>query len=94
MVTCYGRTVGRGWVQEWYETASRDAGRRTRELRKLGFEARSSAMGSQVTSVGHVKMTLVDVRFDTAGEPPPEPAKLVRVWSLHPGSEGSLGDSF
>lgn len=37
-ITCYGRVVGRNFTQEWYETASRHAGRRARQLRKLGHQ--------------------------------------------------------
>lgn len=59
---CYGQTRGAGWVQEWYETASHDAGKRARECRKAGLVARSSAMGMQVTGVGRVRMSLVDIR--------------------------------
>jgi len=56
-MTCHLR-VGR---QEWYETASRDAGRRARQLRELGFSVSVCGMGSQVTSVGRVNMTLLTV---------------------------------
>jgi hypothetical protein len=59
---CYGRVHGPNWCQEWYETASRDAARRGRELRAAGYIANVSAMGTQVTNVGYVKMTLVDIR--------------------------------
>ena len=61
---CYGRTVTHTWAQEWYETASRHAAIRTRTLRRLGWRAVSQAMGSQVTPVGRVRMTLV------SAEPP------------------------
>jgi len=50
------------WCQESYETASRDAGKRARQLRKLGYEARTSAMGCQVTPWGSLKLSLVDIR--------------------------------
>ena len=73
---CYGQANQGLWCQEWYETASRDAGKRTRQLRKEGFQAFSSSMGNQVTSVGSVKMTLVDIRpgshMDTTNLPEEE----------------------
>lgn len=60
-ITCYGQTIGNGWAQEVYETASRDAGTRTRELRKAGYRTVTSAMGEQVTGVGRVKLTMVTI---------------------------------
>jgi hypothetical protein len=66
--------VGTGtWTQETYESASRDAGRRTRQLRKLGFTARSSAMGEQITDMGRIKLTMVNIDH-TGGKIPPWPA--------------------
>ena len=58
---CYGITRDRTWQQEWYETQSRDASRRARSLRKAGYRVNVEAMGSQVTQVGHVKMTLLTI---------------------------------
>lgn len=76
--TCYGR-VGTGtWTQETYETVSRDARRRAQQLRKLGFKVCCSALGMQVTPVGLVKMTMVDVRHPD-GNPPPWPTKYERL---------------
>jgi len=71
-IRCYGRTGTGTWTQEWYETSSRDATRRTRELRQLGFIATAHAMGMQVTNVGRVAMTLVDIRH-ADGRIPPHP---------------------
>jgi len=65
---CYSR-VGN---QEWYETASRDAGRRARELRALGYRVLVEAMGDQITRVGHVRMTLLTVLNDDGNIPAPE----------------------
>lgn len=59
---CYGQVNSGRWCQEWYETASKHAGIRARELRKLGYRVTTSSMGTQVTSVGLVKMSLVDIR--------------------------------
>ena len=61
-ITCYGQTNGFDWSQEWYESASRDAGRRARQLRKAGYRAVVCDAGMQVTPVGLVKMTMVDIR--------------------------------
>lgn len=76
MITCYQRVGGNGWTQEMYETASRDAGKRARELRKAGYRVTVSGLGSQVTNVGRVNMTMVDIRGETT---PPMPERLVRL---------------
>lgn len=69
-VKCYSRVSGRGFTQEWYETASRHAGRRARQLRKLGYSVSVEAMGPQLTDVGYVKMSLLSIRGDSAHEAP------------------------
>lgn len=77
---CYGQVRGRDWVQEWYETASRHAGARARQLRKLGYRVSVSGMGQQVTPVGTVNMTLVDYRGgDLAEGNELPPVKIVRM---------------
>jgi hypothetical protein len=73
---CYGQTFFHGHVQEFYETASKHAGIRARNLRKAGFNVRTAALGYQVTSVGTVKMTILNA----AGEMDNLPA--VRVERL------------
>ena len=76
-ITCYQRVSGYHWTQEWYESASGDARRRAAELRKMKlWTVTVSSMGSQVTSVGRVNMTLVDIR-GSADVPMPE--TLVRI---------------
>lgn len=56
-------TVGNGlWCQETYETARRDAGIRAKQLRKAGYSVTVSPMGSQVTPLGMLKLTMVDIR--------------------------------
>lgn len=84
---CYGQVNQGLWCQEWYESSSRDAGRRTRQLRKLGYDAVSSAMGEQVTDVGRVKMTLVDIRpgarRDTLDLPKDNWELVTRVRNAH-----------
>lgn len=61
-VICYGQTNAGSWCQEWYESASRHAAVRARELRRAGYRVLVSSMGTQVTPVGYVKMTMVDIR--------------------------------
>ena len=61
-VIAYGQVHGRGWTQEHYESSTGDAAVRARHLRKVGFDARTSSLGEQVTPVGRVKMSMVDVR--------------------------------
>lgn len=77
---CYGRTNAGSWAQEVYETASRDAGRRARELRRLGYGVSVGALGPQVTPVGTVRLTVVTIRpgvnETTFGLPQVETVKL------------------
>ena len=60
-IICYGQVNQGKWCQETYETASKDARQRANELRKLGYKVSTGPMGSQVTSVGVVKLTMVDI---------------------------------
>jgi len=80
-VTCYGRVIGRDWCQEWYETASRDAAVRARQLRERGYSVVVSPMGHQVTGAGSVRMTLVSVMQATreAVEAMPRPDHEARL---------------
>ena len=61
-MTCYGQTNSGNWCQEMYETSTRDAGRRARQLRRAGYHVTVAPLGPQVTSMGWIKMTMVDVR--------------------------------
>ncbi len=61
-VTCYGQVNAGRWCQEHYETASRDAAIRAKELREAGYAVTVCSLGTQVTNVGYVKMTMVDIR--------------------------------
>jgi hypothetical protein len=61
---CYGQTLFHGHVQEFYESASRHAGMRAKQLRAAGFRVATCSMGYQVTNVGSVKMTLLDAFGD------------------------------
>jgi len=76
---CYGLTRTRNSQQEWYETASRHAGKRARLLRKLGFKVTVSAMGDQVTNVGRVRMTILTVHQLGYDDEVPAPERLERV---------------
>ena len=81
---CYSQVNAGHWCQEHYDSASRDAGRRVRQLRKAGWAARSVPLGVQVTPVGRVRMTMVDIRptqerEDTFGLP-------TEQWALSHGS--------
>lgn len=64
-ITNYGGARTIKWAQEIYETSSRDAGVRAKQLRKLGYKVIVSSLGMQVTSVGYIKMTMVDIRPGT-----------------------------
>ncbi len=63
-VTCYGQTIGHNWVQEWYETWSRHARKRAKQLRDSGFYVAVSPGSMQVTDVGRVKMSLLSAYGD------------------------------
>lgn len=72
-MTCYGRVNDGRWAQESYETASRDAGRRAKQLRAAGYGVVVGSLGPQVTGVGVVRMTMVTImpgtHEDTFGLP-------------------------
>lgn len=71
---CYIQINTGRWCQESYETTSRHAAKRAKTLRAAGYRVAVQALGPQVTNVGTVKMTLVDVQpgtnADTFGLPP------------------------
>src|SRR5713226_7846704 len=58
---CFVQTIGPGWTQESYETASRHAVERSKQLRLLVFTVTVSALGLQVTGVGLLKMSMVTI---------------------------------
>lgn len=76
--TCYGIVRSPNTQQEWYESASRAAGRRARALRSAGFHVTTSPMGEQVTGVGRVRMTLVNVDVRGFSGEVPAPARIER----------------
>jgi len=59
---CLGQTNNGDWCQESYETASRFAARRARQLRKLGYDVASESLGPQITHWGLVRVTLLTIR--------------------------------
>ncbi len=73
IMKCYGQVNEGRWCQEYYETASKDAGRRARQLRKAGYDVVTSSGQNVVTPVGWVRMSMVDIRpgqhEDTFGLP-------------------------
>lgn len=62
MTTCMQSVTGRNWTQESYETSTGDARRRATELRAAGYAVTVSSLGSQVTPLGLIRTTLVDIR--------------------------------
>jgi hypothetical protein len=69
--------AGRNWIQESYETSTGDARKRASQLRKLGYRVTVFSLGSQVTRLGMIKTTMVDIRpgvdhVDTTEIPPVE----------------------
>jgi len=83
-VTCYRQVIGRDthgcrWLQEAYETASRDAGRRARELRKAGFTVFVEGMGPQRTNDGMVNMSLLTVYQYDADRLEVPPVRTMRL---------------
>ena len=66
-------------MQEAYETSSRHAGRRARELRKAGFTVFVEGMGPQVTCDGLINMTLLSVYQYNPDRLKVPPVKIVRL---------------
>jgi hypothetical protein len=59
---------GRGWIQESYETAAHETRTRASTLRKQGYRVISQSLGPQVTPVGSVRITMLDIRPGTSGD--------------------------
>jgi len=57
------------WCQESWESTSKQAGIRAKELRRQGYEVIVYSMGTQITPHGKMRLTMVDIRpgtnFDT-----------------------------
>lgn len=56
--------------QETYDSASRTAGKRARQLRKHGFRVTCSPLGPQITPVGKINLTLISVDTDAPWDLP------------------------
>ena len=61
-MVCLSQVNSGHWCQESYETAARHAAKRARQLRQAGYAVTVSSLGSQVTPLGILKLTLVDIR--------------------------------
>jgi hypothetical protein len=60
---------GHGWIQEWYETGSAEMRQRAAKLRQQGYRVTVQNMGSQVTQLGSLKLSLLDIRPGDSGDP-------------------------
>ena len=60
--------TGRDWRQEWFDTGNPEIRRRSAHLRRLGLKVTVCNMGRQITEVGAIKMTLVDIRRNSVDE--------------------------
>ena len=60
---------GRGWIQEWYQTGEAQIKQRATDLRRRGYRVTVSPMGSQATQLGTMKMSLLDIRPGSSGDP-------------------------
>jgi len=54
--------VGRDWAQVIVETGSKVGREIAKALRAAGFKVKTSSLGMQVTDVGLLKCSLVDIR--------------------------------
>ena len=50
------------WCQESWDTGNPGIRARVRDLRKRGHQVITSSMGYQVTRLGSMKMTMIDIR--------------------------------
>ena len=73
-MTCCSQVNQGRWCQESYETATRDAAKRAKQLRQAGYAVSVSAMGPQVTPLGTIRLTMVDIR----------PGQHTHTWQLPP----------
>ena len=76
-IVCLGQYYTHSSCSEVYETSTRQAGIRARQLRKLGFHTTTSAMGLQVTPLGLVKLTQVTVHSIGGRDPRDVPQMIV-----------------
>jgi hypothetical protein len=73
---CFLQIKFSNYVQESYETASKHAAIRARELRNAGYRVAIAGMGNQVTGVGLVKLSLLTAVGDMENLPP---VKIERI---------------
>lgn len=69
MAGALSKVQGRDWIQEAYETGDPKIRQRTSTLKRLGYRAKLFPMGNQVTQWGLVKLTMVDSRAGSSGDP-------------------------
>lgn len=74
---CFCLVRGRNFQQESYESASGDARRRAAKLRKAGFNVSVSSLGSQVTSLGRINLSMVTI-INPGDAEIPNPAVMSR----------------
>lgn len=67
-MTAFSQTRGRGWIQESYPTGSGEARQRAAQLRRLGYQVSSHALGEQVTWLGRMRLTLLTIRPGRSGD--------------------------
>ena len=79
---------GRGWIQESYETGSPELRQRAKSLRAAGYRVTSASLGSQVTQWGRAKLTMLDIRPGSSGDPDLENVRQGRA--ANPGSHSLL----
>lgn len=53
------------WCQESWETGSSAIRQRAAQLRKAGYAVKTFPMGDQITHLGRIKLTMIDVRPGT-----------------------------
>lgn len=56
------------WRQEWYPTGSPSIRRRATTLRRLNLTVHGADMGQQITQLGRMRMSLLDIRRNGADE--------------------------
>jgi len=68
MSECISAVSTHEWRQEWYPTGCAAMRRRTGALRRLNVRVTVSPMGRQVTGLGTMRLTLVDIRRNGVDE--------------------------
>ena len=68
MTDLMSQVTTRDWRQEWYPTGSPEIRRRANALRWLNVTGHVANMGQQVTQLGRMRMSLLDIRRNGAAE--------------------------